>query len=98
MSFIVDRKGNKHQFDNVDQKYIDFLDLTDIVFQCRKCDHLLFLDNSEVISDALVGITKEDCPSCGEEGYGNWILLRQGNYKKEYRREPTKEEIMYERI
>lgn len=53
-----------------------------IVFQCRKCKHLLFVKNISV--EKLEEVSKLDCPECGEEGYENWILVRSGNYEKEY--------------
>lgn len=47
-----------------------------IVFQCRKCEHLLFIDKINKIT--LKGLISFDCPECGEEGCGNWVLLRTG--------------------
>lgn len=47
-----------------------------IVFQCRKCEHLLFVDKINKIT--LKGLMSFDCPECGEEGCGNWVLLRTG--------------------
>ncbi len=57
--------------------------LTDIVFSCRKCGHLLFVSQDKLNIKALTQIAKKDCPNCGEEGYENWILNRGGNYQKE---------------
>ena len=53
-----------------------------VVFECRKCGHLLFVEN--INTSKLKKIMNTDCPDCGEEGYGNWTLLRMGNYEKEY--------------
>jgi transcription elongation factor Elf1 len=53
-----------------------------VVFQCRKCDHLLFVE--KISNKKLKEIMNTDCPNCGEEGYGNWVLLRMGNYENEY--------------
>lgn len=72
---------------------------TDIVFRCRKCEHLVFMDNKVVKAEKLVGIMEMDCPNCGEEGYENWVLSRQGNYKKEYGEEdfyPKEQKYTYE--
>ena len=58
----------------------------DIVFRCRKCGHLLFIDRKKV-EEKLVDLLQSDdegCPNCGEESQGNWILERFGNYDKEY--------------
>ena len=43
-----------------------------VVFRCRKCEHILFVDN--ICISRLKGIMSLDCPNCGEEGYENWIL------------------------
>jgi DNA-directed RNA polymerase subunit M/transcription elongation factor TFIIS len=60
------------------RKYIN----TDVVFRCRKCEHLLFVDNISI--ERLSEISKMDCPKCGEDGYENWILSRTGNYDEEF--------------
>lgn len=57
---------------------------TDIVFKCRKCEHLLFVDNRKVNPIELAKIAEEECSNCGEEGYENWILVRAGNFEEEY--------------
>jgi DNA-directed RNA polymerase subunit M/transcription elongation factor TFIIS len=54
----------------------------EVVFQCRKCEHLLFV--KQINKTKLKNIMKMDCPSCGEEGYTNWVLFRMGNYEEEY--------------
>ena len=58
--------------------------LTDIVFTCKKCGHLLFVSQDKLNIKSLSNISKKDCPKCGEEGFENWILTRGGNYQKEY--------------
>jgi DNA replicative helicase MCM subunit Mcm2 (Cdc46/Mcm family) len=58
--------------------------LTDIVFSCRKCGHLLFVSQDKLSIKSLTMIAKKDCPECGEEGYENWILTRSENYQKEF--------------
>jgi len=57
--------------------------LSDIVFECKKCEHLLFVDKKE-LGEKLVTLIKRDCPNCGREGERNWVLLREGNYDSEY--------------
>jgi transcription elongation factor Elf1 len=54
----------------------------DVVFTCRKCEHLLFVEDPDL--KKLEEISKMDCPDCGEDGYKNWILTRLGNYNEEY--------------
>ena len=53
-----------------------------VVFQCSKCGHLLFVEDTS--KTKLEKIMNTDCPDCGEEAYGNWVLLRMGNYEEEY--------------
>jgi predicted RNA-binding Zn-ribbon protein involved in translation (DUF1610 family) len=48
-----------------------------VVFECRKCGHLLFAD--KINKTLLQGIMNYNCPSCGEEGYSNWILLKMAS-------------------
>lgn len=48
-------------------------------FQCYKCDHQLYLANTEKWTKKLV---KTDCPSCGEEPYENWIFIGEESKKK----------------
>ena len=45
----------------------------DYVFQCKKCEHKLFVD-----IDKLKGLDSYDCPACGEQGYINWIYYGMG--------------------
>jgi len=58
----------------------------DIVFKCKKCGHLLFVDKNNLIEKTMV-LIKKDCPECGQEYYRNWILSREGNYAREYKKE-----------
>jgi predicted RNA-binding Zn-ribbon protein involved in translation (DUF1610 family) len=53
----------------------------DIVFICRKCEHMLYVENISV--EKLKQVSEYDCPNCGEEGFENWILSRLGNYDYE---------------
>ena len=57
---------------------------TDIVFRCRKCEHLLFITMTDRTAKDLSRILETDCPSCGEESYENWVYARVGNYEEEY--------------
>ena len=57
----------------------------DLVFQCRKCGHLLFITGTpEVQIKKIKKLIKIECPNCGEERYANWTFVRMGNYDKEY--------------
>ena len=57
----------------------------DLVFECRKCGHSLFLTNGvELKGSQIAKKLIRDCPECGEEGYENWIYERRGNYETEY--------------
>jgi predicted SprT family Zn-dependent metalloprotease len=57
-------------------------DTEDLVFQCRKCEHLLYVSKEKM--DKIESLPEYDCPECGEEGYLNWILSHSGNYEKDY--------------
>lgn len=50
-----------------------------IVFKCRKCGHELYMDSYNLHNSnswkAFDNLSKRECPSCGEEGYENWILV-----------------------
>lgn len=48
-----------------------------VFFQCRKCEALLFfeVDGCMMPTSTLMKLcTSIDCPECGEEAEGNWIL------------------------
>jgi len=53
----------------------------DIVFTCRKCSHLQFVDFDV---KGIRKLLKYDCPECGEESNSNWILEREGDFDKEF--------------
>lgn len=55
--------------------------MKDVVFKCRKCDHLLYV--SDISIERIGKIIELECPCCGEEPDENWILYRLGNYEKE---------------
>lgn len=57
----------------------------DLVFQCRKCQHELFLTNgAELTGKEIAKKLKKDCPNCGEESEELWTYVRLGNFEKEY--------------
>jgi hypothetical protein len=45
----------------------------DYIFKCKKCYHELYVSR-----DKIDDLCDYDCPSCGEEGYLNWIYLGLG--------------------
>ena len=53
----------------------------DIVFLCKKCGHNLYVAKSD-LSVKLLSMIDRACPNCGEEGYCNWVLYREGNFEK----------------
>lgn len=53
----------------------------DLIFQCIKCDHNLFISKKKL--NFVISLYKYNCPNCGEDGYENWIILGEGNFKKE---------------
>jgi DNA replicative helicase MCM subunit Mcm2 (Cdc46/Mcm family) len=46
-----------------------------VVFECRKCGHNLYVENTENIVKAIGKVSNYDCPHCGEEPDGNWVLV-----------------------
>lgn len=57
----------------------------DLVFECRKCLHLLFIQGTATQKiNKIIDLKKKDCPNCGEEGEENWIFVRVGDFEKEY--------------
>ena len=44
------------------------------VFICRKCGYNLYAEETPDFGEKLGKIAVMDCPTCGEEGYDNWIL------------------------
>lgn len=55
----------------------------EIVFECRKCEHNLFVAKDQ-LQEKILKVIKMDCPNCGEEAGDIWILSREGDYNKEY--------------
>lgn len=58
--------------------------ITDIIFQCEKCQHLLYVDLAKHPTAKEVGelLNETSCPNCGEEFC--WKYFRLGNYEKEW--------------
>ena len=50
-----------------------------IIFKCRKCGHLLYVENTNELSAKLKKLSDLDCTECGEEGYLNWLLVGAEN-------------------
>lgn len=48
-----------------------------VTFRCRKCESRVFTTwlNAHTAMTALQTIAEADCPECGEEPEGNWILV-----------------------
>lgn len=46
-----------------------------IVFKCRKCGHNLYVENTEDVVRTIGKVSNADCPHCGEEPDGNWVLV-----------------------
>lgn len=46
-----------------------------IVFECRKCGHNLYVENTEDVVKAIGRVSNHDCPNCGEEPELNWLLV-----------------------
>ena len=45
------------------------------VFMCRKCEHLLYVEEDENFPQKLGKIAAKSCPCCGEQDEGLWRLL-----------------------
>lgn len=51
-------------------------------FQCRKCNHQLFVDEKPGWVKKITNDNEDSgCPNCGEENEENWILIGYGNYE-----------------
>lgn len=51
--------------------------MTRIVFECRKCEHRVYLDYKpgDGLLRRLQRLSNMDCPECGEEPERNWMLI-----------------------
>lgn len=47
----------------------------DFIFECRKCGHNVYVQKNEVHK-----LLDYECPECGEEAGGLWILLDEGDF------------------
>lgn len=52
----------------------------DFIFQCRKCEHLLYVDKQKFLKNCEL----PDCLECGEEADENWVFIKEGNFDKEF--------------
>ena len=57
-----------------------------VVFECRKCGHNLYVENTENLLKDLGSVSNLECPYCGEDPDGNWVLL---GLEKEFPYEQT---------
>lgn len=55
----------------------------DLVFECKKCTHHLFVDFEPELKEILIRLPEYSCPSCGEDGHLNWIFSHVGSYEDE---------------
>lgn len=46
-----------------------------IQVRCRKCEHLLYVEEDEDFPQKLGKIAAKSCPCCGEQEEGLWRLL-----------------------
>lgn len=46
-----------------------------IVFACRKCEHKLFVKETDELPQKLESVSEMGCAECGEQNEGQWILL-----------------------
>ena len=59
--------------------------MKDIVFQCRKCYHFLYIGiKGRKIKNLADILGKADCPTCGEEADRNWVFVGLGDYEEDY--------------
>ena len=56
----------------------------DLLFECRKCGHNLYIDKEEI--EKVASLPEYECPECGEEGERNWIVLGEGNFKTAWKK------------
>lgn len=50
-----------------------------VVFECRKCGHNLYVENTVDVVKTIGRVSNSDCPHCGEESEGNWVLVCLSN-------------------
>jgi len=58
---------------------------SDLVFECRKCNHLLYLADGALLDGRKIAQELEtECPNCGEESGRLWIFIGLGSFSDEY--------------
>jgi len=46
-----------------------------VVFTCRKCGHYIYVENTDNLANDIRMLSLSGCQSCGEDDYGNWVLV-----------------------
>ncbi len=46
-----------------------------VVFECRKCGHDLYVENTTDMLEKIDKVSNLACPHCGEDPDGNWLLV-----------------------
>jgi DNA-directed RNA polymerase subunit M/transcription elongation factor TFIIS len=54
----------------------------DIVFECKKCGHLLYVSKDE-LKEKIQYLIEKDCPNCGEQP-PIFIVSHEGDYNEDY--------------
>lgn len=67
-------------FDDTFEKPKEPLPSEDIVFQCRKCEHHLYVT---IDIEILRRLAKSNCPNCGREYEDNLLLVGVGNAEED---------------
>ena len=54
----------------------------DVIIKCQKCQHEVYLTNyaKETCSELWKKIENFDCPECGEEFGGGWMIEGLGKF------------------
>ena len=54
-----------------------------IILECKKCEHQFYIEHEdvEVVTKTVDNIFENGCYNCGEEMYGNLILLKMTSEK-----------------
>ncbi len=53
----------------------------ELILSCGKCCHNVYLTNPTF--ERVASMAEYSCPACGEEGYGNWVILGVGHLDEE---------------
>ena len=46
-----------------------------VVFECQKCGHLLYAENTDDLFRQMGKVSNLGCPNCGEDADRNWVLI-----------------------